>query len=194
MVSCPKAKRSWLMNNSELPHFGRWPKATMLNWILSWPQGLGWWFLRSKNWAVEFLDQAIRNGPRFWLTAGSGIVFTIPSFKTKNISKTFVPNCRSLRTYLFIRSLFLMGLVNSKNSINIPSDVYLARPWEVRDVLETLLTNNPTAEYADKEEVLRLLQTAVQNDDNPEICCQHIQNERQFQASRGRDRRPLWRV
>jgi len=87
-----------------------------------------------------------------------------------------------------------MGLVNSKNSINIPSDVYLARPWEVRDVLETLLTNNPTAEYADKEEVLRLLQTAVQNDDNPEICCQHIQNERQFQASRGRDRRPLWRV
>jgi len=79
MVNCPVAKRSWLMNNSELLHFGRRPKAAMFNWILSWPQGWGWWFLRSKNWSVGFLDQANRNGHRFWLTAGSGIVFTTPT-------------------------------------------------------------------------------------------------------------------
>jgi hypothetical protein len=40
------------------------------------------------------------------------------------------------------------------------------------------------AEYADKEEVIRLLQTAVQNGENQEIRYQHIQNVRQFMASR----------
>jgi hypothetical protein len=40
------------------------------------------------------------------------------------------------------------------------------------------------AEYADKEEVIRLLQTAVQNGENREIRHQHIQNVRQFMASR----------
>ena len=49
------------------------------------------------------------------------------------------------------------------------------------------------AEYADKEEVIRLLQTAVQNGENREIRHQHIQNVRQFMASRDRDRHPQWR-
>jgi hypothetical protein len=40
------------------------------------------------------------------------------------------------------------------------------------------------AEYADKEAVIRLLQTAVQNGENPEIRHLHIQNVRQFMASR----------
>ncbi|MFM7031775.1 MAG: hypothetical protein ACKOX4_04565 [Bacteroidota bacterium] len=82
------------------------------------------------------------------------------------------------------------GSCEFKKLNNIPSDVYLARPWEVTDVLEMLLTNNPPAEYADKEEVIRLLEKAVQNGENPEIRRQHVLNVRQFKASRTQDRQP----
>jgi hypothetical protein len=65
------------------------------------------------------------------------------------------------------------GSCEFKKLHNIPSDV-----------LEMLLTNNPPAEYADKEEVIRLLETAVQNGENPEIRRQHVLNVHQFKASR----------
>ncbi|MFM8978035.1 MAG: nuclease-related domain-containing protein [Bacteroidota bacterium] len=84
----------------------------------------------------------------------------------------------------FYSVLVFDGSCEFKKLYNIPSDVYLARPWEVTDVLELLLTNNPPAEYADKEEVIRLLETAVQNGENPEIRRQHVLNVHQFKASR----------
>jgi len=90
----------------------------------------------------------------------------------------------------FYSVLVFDGPCEFKKLHNIPSDVYLARPWEVIDVLDTLLTNNPPVKYADKEEVIRLLQTAVQNGENREIRQLHIQNVRQLKASRDRDRLP----
>ena len=93
----------------------------------------------------------------------------------------------------FYSVLVFDGSCELKKLHNIPSDVYLARPREVTDILVTLFKNNPPAEYADKEEVIRLLQTAVQNGENREIRNQHIQNVRQFMASRDRDRLPQWR-
>ena len=55
------------------------------------------------------------------------------------------------------------GNCNLRDISFIPSGTYVTTARRVLDVVDTIINNNPPANYTDKHEVIRILATAVQN-------------------------------
>ncbi|MCK7591449.1 NERD domain-containing protein [Subsaxibacter sp. CAU 1640] len=68
---------------------------------------------------------------------------------------------------------------------HIPKDVYLAKPHTAYMAFERILNEHPPAVYSDKHHIMRVLNEAVANGQNPDIRALHVQNVRD---ALGRDR------
>lgn len=56
----------------------------------------------------------------------------------------------------------------------IPQNTFVTKSYRVLDVVDTILQNNPTAEYKDKRHVINVLRKAVSNGGNNEVEEKHI--------------------
>lgn len=65
------------------------------------------------------------------------------------------------------------GNCNLRDISFIPSGTYITTARRVLDVIDTIISNSPPANYTDKHEVIRTLANAVQNGAAPEIQEQH---------------------
>ncbi len=67
----------------------------------------------------------------------------------------------------------------------IPHGTYITTARRVLDVVETIINDNPPANYTDKHEIIRILKQAVENGATPEIQEQHAES---VQDMIGKDR------
>ena len=58
----------------------------------------------------------------------------------------------------------------------IPQNTFVTKHYRVIDVIESILQNNPVANYKNKHNVINILKKAVANGNNAKIEEQHIDN------------------
>lgn len=76
----------------------------------------------------------------------------------------------------FYSIIVFYGDCTLKKLTSIPEDIFISYPDKVSDIINSILENNPTANYTNKREVVNILKEASDNGNNPEIINQHIQN------------------
>jgi len=108
--------------------------------------------------------------------------FYNPIFQNKKHIADLINQLPQFGKIPFYSVIVFFGNCEFRDLRFIPDDVYLIKSWQVVNVLEKILLTNPQAKYTDKREVVNLLNAAVQNGENSEICEEHIRN---IQAMRG---------
>ncbi|MGN6417859.1 MAG: nuclease-related domain-containing protein [Pseudobacter sp.] len=111
--------------------------------------------------------------------------FYNPIFQNKKHITDLIHQLPQFEKIPFYSVIVFFGNCKFRDLKLIPDDVFLIKSWQVDNVLEQILQANPQAQYTDKREVVNLLNAAVQNGENSEICEEHIRN---IQAMRGRYR------
>ena len=109
--------------------------------------------------------------------------FYNPIFQNKKHIADLINQLPQFEKIPFYSVIVFFGDCEFRDLRLIPDDVYLIKSWQVANVLGKLLLTNPQAKYTDKREVVNLLNAAVQNGENSQICEEHIRN---IQAMGGR--------
>lgn len=78
----------------------------------------------------------------------------------------------------FYSIIVFYGDCELKDISIVPKGTFLVKPERVIEAMRIIIANNEPAPYTDKQEVMRVLQEAVQNGESPEIQWQHIENVR----------------
>ena len=102
--------------------------------------------------------------------------FYNPIFQNKKHITDLINHLAQFRKIPFYSVIVFFGDCEFRDLRLIPDDVFLIKSWEVAGVLEKILLENPQAKYTDKREVIDLLNAAVQNGEDSQICEEHIRN------------------
>lgn len=92
---------------------------------------------------------------------------------------------RQFETVPFYSIIVFYGDCELKDISFVPSGTFLAKSNRVLEVIETLMSKNDAAVYANKYEILQVLGEAVRNGEDKDIRVQHVNNIREML---GRDR------
>lgn len=109
--------------------------------------------------------------------------FYNPIFQNKKHIADLINQLPQFKKIPFYSIIVFFGNCEFRDLRLIPDDVFLIKSWQVTNVIEKILLANPQAKYTDKREVVNLLNAAVQNGENSQICEEHIRN---IQAMSGR--------
>ena len=109
--------------------------------------------------------------------------FYNPIFQNKKHITNLIDQHPQFKKIPFYSVIVFFGNCEFKDLRLIPDEVFIIKSWQVDCVLEKILQENPQVQYDDKREVVNLLNRAVQNGDNRQICEEHIRN---IQAMRSR--------
>jgi len=111
--------------------------------------------------------------------------FYNPIFQNKKHITDLINQLPQFKDIPFYSIIVFFGNCVFRDLRLIPDDVFLIKSWQVTNVIEKILLANPQVIYTDKREVLNLLNAAVKNGENRQICEEHIRN---IQALRDRYR------
>jgi len=109
--------------------------------------------------------------------------FYNPIFQNKKHIADLINQLPQFEKIPFYSVIVFFGNCEFRDLRLIPDDVFLIKSWQITKVLEKILQTNPQTLYTDEREVLNLLNAAVQNGENSQICEEHIKN---IQTLRGR--------
>lgn len=109
--------------------------------------------------------------------------FYNPIFQNKKHITDLISQLPQFEKIPFYSVIVFFGNCEFRDLRLIPDDVFLIKSWQITKVLEKILQTNPQTLYTDEREVLNLLNAAVQNGENSQICEEHIKN---IQTLRGR--------
>ena len=102
--------------------------------------------------------------------------FYNPIFQNKKHITNLIDQLPQCKKIPFFSVIVFFGNCEFRDMRLIPDDVFIIKSRQIDSVLEKILLENPQAQYDDKREVVSLLNTAVQNGDNRQICENHIRN------------------
>ncbi len=90
--------------------------------------------------------------------------------------KTLRNQLRQFERIPFFSIIAFYGDCQLKEINFVPEGTYLVKPSRIIEVLELIKTNNDAAPYTNKQEVLNVLQQAINNGDNLINQEKHIEN------------------
>jgi hypothetical protein len=76
----------------------------------------------------------------------------------------------------FFSIIVFFGNCDLKNNLNLPQNTFVEYASKVMYTVEEIITSNPDANYLNKWEIVRVLEKAVKNGDDPNILKRHIEN------------------
>jgi hypothetical protein len=87
----------------------------------------------------------------------------------------------------FYSIVVFFGSCEFQNITAIPSNVHLIKAWEVMNVIDNIIQDNPTIKYINKQEILDTLKAAVFNGSDKRIRKKHIENIEIMRSKYGLD-------
>jgi hypothetical protein len=76
----------------------------------------------------------------------------------------------------FFSIIVFFGDCELKNELILPQNTFVEYASTVMNTVDEIITSNPPANYLDKWEIVRVLEKAVKNGDDPNILKRHIEN------------------
>ena len=101
--------------------------------------------------------------------------FYNPVLQNKSHIRTLQKQSKQLQNIPFYSVVIFYGDCELRDISFIPNGTFVAKPYRLRDVLNTILKNEDII-YTDKYEVMEILKSAVDNGNDTETKTKHVEN------------------
>lgn len=101
--------------------------------------------------------------------------FYNPVLQNESHIKILQKQSKQFNNLPFYSVVVFYGNCELRNVSFIPAGTFIAKPYRLHNVLNTIF-QNPNAEYTDKREVMKILKSAVDNGNDSETQTKHVEN------------------